>query len=123
MGPEKSPSCRLQPRGSERRTYCDFLCVSCRGFRESAQNLAEVGTTQPQVGTNDHQVVTNPPIARITPLLSMRVSVCLLEGGIFDGCWFNPAGQWLKPVVCKVSREGNALFVHCKRIPGVSDFP
>src|SRR5437660_6822835 len=63
-----------------------------------------------------HQVDTK---FRITLLFSMRVSVCRLEGGIFDGCWFNPAGQWLKPVFCKVSRRGNALFVHSRRIPGV----
>ena len=64
------------------RSQGDFLCVSRRGFCKSAQNLAQVGTNQPRVGTNDRQVVTNPPIARITPLLSMRVSVCRLEGGI-----------------------------------------
>src|SRR5437016_14446376 len=81
--PEKPPLVSPAAKGeSERKAYCDFLCVSCRGFRESAQNLVQVGTNQPQVGTNDRQVVTNPPIARITPLLSMRVSVCRLEGGI-----------------------------------------
>ena len=68
--------------GSESKDLLRLLCVSCRGLRESAQNLVQVGTNQPQVGTNDRQVVTNPPIARITPLLSMRVSVCRLEGGI-----------------------------------------